>query len=203
MARRRLPAHVLPCGEISDAEQAMLNMLSIHRIDGYVREFKFVADRDWRFDFAWPGARFAVEVEGLTREGGRPQRLPGFVDDCEKYEAALNAGWIVYRVPPQWIYKGSRPIWREQMLSTICQWQSKIAHSCQSKIAHCRWIGAADRPDLILAFGWGSGVGRRERSDRNPAPERARRARSDPGHDSALSGGSPGACERSLDRHRF
>lgn len=28
------------------------------------REFRFQSDRRWRFDFAWPLRRFAVEVEG-------------------------------------------------------------------------------------------------------------------------------------------
>ena len=58
-------------------------------------------------------------TKGLTGgEGRRHQRIGGFTDDREQYEAALNACWIVYRVPA-WIYKGSRRIWRSKMLFTI------------------------------------------------------------------------------------
>jgi len=79
-----------------------------------VREYRFAAEhvglgpgikqrlaehrlRDWRFDFAWPGHMFAVEVEGVTAQGGRHQRIGGFKDDIEKYHSALAMGWVVYR----------------------------------------------------------------------------------------------------------
>ena len=62
-------------------------------------EFKFALPRKWRFDYAWPDALLAVEIEGGLYKGGRHQTLNGFVDDAEKYEAALLQGWSVYRVP--------------------------------------------------------------------------------------------------------
>jgi very-short-patch-repair endonuclease len=39
----------------------------------------------------------AAEVEGLTREGGRHQRMAGFEKDAEKYTAAQLAGWTLLR----------------------------------------------------------------------------------------------------------
>jgi len=68
-----------------------------------VREYKFDAKRKWRFDFAWPSLMFAVEVEGLTHDGGRHQRIAGFEADLEKYQAAMLQGWTVYRVSPKQI----------------------------------------------------------------------------------------------------
>ena len=68
-----------------------------------VREYKFDKSRNWRFDFAWPPLHFAVEVEGLTHEGGRHQRIDGFEKDLEKYQAAMMQGWTVYRVSPKMI----------------------------------------------------------------------------------------------------
>ena len=65
-------------------------------------EYRFAPPRRWRFDFAWPDQRVAVEIEGLTHGGGRHQRVEGFLADCEKYEAALMEGWRVYR--------GARPM---------------------------------------------------------------------------------------------
>ena len=76
--------------------------------DQPVREFRFAPPRRWRFDFAWPTKKVALEVEGLAfHYGGRHQRVDGFCNDAEKYESALSDGWRVYRVPSPWItWKG-------------------------------------------------------------------------------------------------
>lgn len=60
-------------------------------------EWKFHPERLWRFDFAWPQEKIALEVEGLTASGGRHQRLAGYEADCEKYNQAALLGWIVLR----------------------------------------------------------------------------------------------------------
>lgn len=62
------------------------------------REFRFHAQRKWRFDFAWPELRVAAEVEGLMYgAGGRHQRVVGYQADLEKYNAAAMMGWLVLR----------------------------------------------------------------------------------------------------------
>lgn len=53
--------------------------------------------KDWRFDFAWPDRKLAVEIEGGTWSGGRHVRGSGFEDDCRKYNAAVRFGWRVLR----------------------------------------------------------------------------------------------------------
>jgi very-short-patch-repair endonuclease len=60
-----------------------------------VREFKFHPERRWKFDFAWPAIKLAVEIEGQ----GRHQTFVGFRRDCDKYNAALAMGWRVLRFP--------------------------------------------------------------------------------------------------------
>ena len=65
-----------------------------------VREHRFHAVRRWRFDYAWPGEKVALEVEGGVWTGGRHTRGAGFVADIEKYNAAVLAGWRVVRVVP-------------------------------------------------------------------------------------------------------
>lgn len=65
-----------------------------------VREFRFHPEREWRFDFAWPDAKLAVELEGVgtgSKGKGRHQRLPGMREDCEKYNEAVRLGWRVLR----------------------------------------------------------------------------------------------------------
>ena len=104
--------------QVSAPEESFALMCRHHGLTPVEREYQF-CKRGWRFDFAWPAASFAVEIEGITRQGGRHQRLPGFLADAEKYETALNLGWTVYRVPAPWIWKGNRHIWRETTVETI------------------------------------------------------------------------------------
>ena len=63
-------------------------------------EYRFHPVRKWKFDFAWPRVKVAVEIEGGAFSKGRHTRGKGFEGDCEKYNAALDAGWRVYRFTP-------------------------------------------------------------------------------------------------------
>ena len=65
-----------------------------------VREFRFHPQRRWRFDYAIPSERIALEVEGGVWTGGRHTSPRGFLGDIEKYNAAVVAGWRVVRTTP-------------------------------------------------------------------------------------------------------
>lgn len=71
-----------------------------------VREYKFHSVREWRFDFAFPDRRIAVECEGGVWTGGRHTRGSGFVADAEKYNAAAALGWFVFRFDGKAIKSG-------------------------------------------------------------------------------------------------
>lgn len=58
------------------------------------REHRFHPTRKWRFDFAWPSHKLAVEVEG---GGGRHHSFAGHHADCDKYNEAVRLGWRVMR----------------------------------------------------------------------------------------------------------
>lgn len=60
-------------------------------------EYKFHPKRKWRFDFAYPPLKIAIECEGGTWANGRHTRGVGFSRDCEKYNAAALLGWRVFR----------------------------------------------------------------------------------------------------------
>ena len=61
------------------------------------QEVRFHPVRRWRFDFAWPDQKLAVEVEGGVFSNGRHSRGKGFTEDCVKYNQAVLLGWRVLR----------------------------------------------------------------------------------------------------------
>ena len=71
------------------------------------REYMFGLPREWRFDFAWPERKLAVECEGGKWTRGRHQRPGGFEDDCEKYNRAALLGWRVLRFTGDAIESGA------------------------------------------------------------------------------------------------
>lgn len=71
-----------------------------------VREFRFSPPRLWRFDFAWPAQKVAVEIEGGVWNGGRHTRGSGFTADCEKYNRAAQLGFRVFRFPTAEVKNG-------------------------------------------------------------------------------------------------
>ncbi len=63
----------------------------------FQKEYKFHPKRKWRFDFADPANKVAVEIDGGVFAGGRHTRGAGFRADCEKINAAAVLGWRVLR----------------------------------------------------------------------------------------------------------
>ncbi len=60
-------------------------------------EHRFCAGRKWRFDFAVPEKRLAIDLEGGIWTGGSHTRGGRFNSDAEKYNAAALLGWKVVR----------------------------------------------------------------------------------------------------------
>lgn len=61
------------------------------------REYLFHATRSWRFDFAIPAKKVAIELEGGIWTQGRHNRGTGMIEDMQKYNEAARLGWAVYR----------------------------------------------------------------------------------------------------------
>lgn len=70
-----------------------------------VKEYKFYPERRWRFDFAIPEHKIALEVEGGVWTQGRHTRPQGFLGDIEKYNTATLMGWRVFRTTPTNLYR--------------------------------------------------------------------------------------------------
>lgn len=110
---------------ISEEELKQVLLNSDTGFDKPETQYKFHPERRWKFDFAWPEYKIAVEVEGGVygrkiqchrcgvivkiktknggyyepRIGGRHNSGKGFENDCEKYNSAVLLGWNVLRFP--------------------------------------------------------------------------------------------------------
>jgi len=70
-----------------------------------VKEFKFHPTRKWRFDYAIPEHKIAIEVDGGIWINGRHNRASGYIKDMEKFNAAASLGWVILKVTPQELYR--------------------------------------------------------------------------------------------------
>lgn len=64
-------------------------------------EYRFYDKRRWRFDFAIPSRKIAIEIEGGVWTNGRHTRGKGYIGDMEKYNFAALLGWRILRFTPQ------------------------------------------------------------------------------------------------------
>lgn len=72
-----------------------------------VKEYRFYKTRKWRFDYALPLYKIALEVEGGVWTQGRHVRPEGFLGDIEKYNTATLLGWRVFRTTPNKLLSNS------------------------------------------------------------------------------------------------
>jgi len=102
---------------ISLHEDALVTLLFWEKLPTPTRELRFAPPRRWRFDFAWPEHKLAVEVEGATWTAGRHTRGAGFAKDAEKLNEAALRGWLVLRVTPEQIDDGRAVEWIKRALA--------------------------------------------------------------------------------------
>ena len=77
-------------------------------------EYRFHETRKWRFDFALPEKKLAIELEGGIWVKGAHTRGSHFNSDCEKYNNAALLGWRVFRITTDMIgSKHLEPITKE------------------------------------------------------------------------------------------
>lgn len=62
-----------------------------------VKELPFHDTRKWRFDYAIPSVKVAIEIDGGVWEYGRHNRPQGYINDMEKLNTAASMGWLVLR----------------------------------------------------------------------------------------------------------
>jgi hypothetical protein len=81
-----------------DTIHAILDMLKLtNQIEDYVTELQFDETRRFRFDWAIPSLKLAIEYEGVFSKKSRHTTVNGFSEDCVKYNLATCSGWRVLR----------------------------------------------------------------------------------------------------------
>lgn len=85
-------------------------------LSSWLPEYRFALPRQFRFDFAWPSRKVALEIDGGIWVRGRHARGRGITDDCEKACLAAIEGWRVLRVTPQHVEQGKALCWLQLAL---------------------------------------------------------------------------------------
>lgn len=91
---------------MSDLEELLGQYIKLSGLPAPSREYRFHPRRRWRFDFAWPRYKVAVEIDGGIYHRGRHVRGSGFERDAEKRNAAVMAGWRVLHFTSRHVKSG-------------------------------------------------------------------------------------------------
>lgn len=107
---RRTKSNIAPILEVereskkaSKANQYSLFLRLLEENTGYhwESEYKFHPTRKWRFDFALPSKKVAIEIDGGVFTAGRHSGGIGQIKDMEKMNAAASLGWRVLHFIPR------------------------------------------------------------------------------------------------------
>ncbi len=81
--------------KLSEGEETFQLHATIYKLNP-VRELVFAPGHKYRFDFAWPDEKIAVEIDGGNWNGGH-SRGKAYEAFCRKINLANDLGWKVYR----------------------------------------------------------------------------------------------------------
>lgn len=81
----------------SQLEEKALRIIKLNGLTEPEQEYRFDPARKWRFDFAYPKNKVAIEIEGGIWTRGAHSRGAHFNSDSEKYNRAVILGWRILR----------------------------------------------------------------------------------------------------------
>ena len=100
----------------STLEQQLAWQIRCAKLPAPTRELHAIPGRRFRFDFAWPDRKLAVEVQGAVWTAGRHTRGAGAEKDAEKLSLAVLHGWRVLIITGKQIKSGEALNWIERGL---------------------------------------------------------------------------------------
>lgn len=101
----RLQGKPKPIKKTDHRERAIAAILKENNIP-FEEQYKFHPTRKFRFDFAFPQHKIAIEYEGGIWQKSRHTTGPGYARDVVKYREAVLLGWRVLRYTQVDIDKG-------------------------------------------------------------------------------------------------
>ncbi len=108
-------------------EMLWLHLRALGQQRLWKRQMRFHPTRQWRFDFARPDLKIAVEVDGLrapwlykSEKGkkhhpGDHRSVEGVTKGCERAAEAMILGWRILRVTPAQVKSGQAIAWIERL----------------------------------------------------------------------------------------
>jgi very-short-patch-repair endonuclease len=107
----------------SPLEDTFAFQLDAAGLGGYVREFRAIPGRKFRFDFCFREERLLIEINGGTYNGGAHGRGCGINRDYEKNNLAQIGGWRVLSFDTKMVKSGAALAVTEQILTNHKQEQ--------------------------------------------------------------------------------
>jgi len=109
-------------GKRSNLELAFERAIIFNKLPNPVREYNF---HNWRFDFAWPWLKIAIEIDGGTFVGSCHVRGVGYERDCKKNNLAQLEGWVVLRANSNMVSSGEFARVVKSMIRRRILWKKK------------------------------------------------------------------------------
>lgn len=100
----------------STLEQELAWQIRVTGLPAPQTQYRFLPPRRFKFDFAYPDRKLAIEVNGAIWIQGRHTRGKGASSDAEKLSLAAIHGWRVLIVVGEQIRDGRAVKWIEQAL---------------------------------------------------------------------------------------
>lgn len=123
----------------------------------FEREVKFHPERKWRFDFVVDKA-IAIEVEGGIFTQGRHTRGKGYINDMQKYNAALTQGWRVLRYATGQINNNViidiSLLWLHSLRHSDSLWGARPRSDRRDKKMHENWKEKREIEKRLVRLGY-------------------------------------------------
>ena len=89
----------VPAKKKGNGDKAKNEMHLILKLMGieFETEYRFHDVRRFKFDWAIPAKKIAIEYEGINSAKSRHTNIVGYSKDCVKYNLASGEGWTVLR----------------------------------------------------------------------------------------------------------
>ncbi len=100
-------------------EDELAFQIEAHRMPEPVRQYRFAEPRRYSADFAWPGLRVLIEVQGgIWMPGGGAHSRPMNIErDVEKQQLAAVYGWTLVPVTTKQVKNGEAIAVLERVLA--------------------------------------------------------------------------------------